>query len=236
MKELIMKTPIVSVVLRIRSALNRFLYPKDKYFLATRDLRPISSKFGYQRGTPIDRYWIEDFIETNKRYITGSVLEITDPSYTLRYGSNVTKSDVLDIDIKNKKANIHGDLRDLKKVIKDSTYDCIILTHVLGLVDDYQSAIKECRRILKPGGVILYTGSCIGAILGEEVFWRFNPNSVKFIFEKYFKPKSLFIKNYGNALAGQCFLIGMAQEDLTKRELDYVDDRFPCSVGAVVIK
>lgn len=220
---------ILTQIRKIRGSINRHIVP--------RRLKPLSTKFGYDRGTPIDRYWIEDFLNRNRSYIKGRVLEITDDAYTVRFGEQRVKiSDVLDIDTSNNKANIHGDLRNLKNIIKDNTYDCIILTHVLGLIDDYGAAIKEMKRILKPGGVIIYTGSCLGPILGEKVFWRFTPNSVRYIFEKEFKPKSIYLTAYGNVLAGQGFWVGMAQEDLTNKELSYRDEKFPCVVAAVIKK
>ena len=205
--------------------------------MAKKSLRPLSSKFGFDRGKPIDRYWIEEFLDKNQNAIRGRVLEVTDPLYTKRYGGNrVTKSDVLDINTSNKLANIHGDLRNLKKVINDNIYDCIILTHVLGLVDDYPAAISEIRRILKPDGVLLFTGSCLGPILGEEVYWRFTPYSTKYIFDKHFSPKYIEVASYGNVLAGQSFWVGMAQEDLSKDQLELYDKRYPCIVSAIVIK
>jgi SAM-dependent methyltransferase len=228
---------MIKILLYIRALINRFLFPANSYYKATKTLKPASTKFGFDRGTPIDRFWIEDFLENNKKHIKGTVLEITDPAYTKKYGGKkVKRSDVLDIDSSNKKANINGDLRNLKAIIKDNTYDCVILTHVLGLIDDYASAIIEIKRILKPNGVLLYTGSCLGPILGEKVYWRFTPNSVKYIFETHFKPSRLKIETYGNVLTGQAFWVGMAQEDLTKYELGYNDPRFPCAVSAIVKK
>ncbi len=229
---------ILKIIFKVRATLNRILRPGNTYYLAKRDVNPISGKFGFDRGKPIDRYYIEMFMESRKEYVKGRVLEITDPEYSLRYGGKrIKKTDVLDINPKNKKANIHGDLRNLKGKIKNATYDTIILTHVLGLIDDYGAVLMECSRILKPGGRLLFTGSCLGPILeNNDVYWRFTPNSLKYIFEKYFQPSSLDIKSYGNALAGQAFYVGMAQEDLTKKELSFEDKRFPLIVSAVAIK
>jgi len=88
-------------ILKIRSLLNRHLSHNKGYFLATRSLKPISRKFGFDRGTPIDRYWINKFIEENSQYIKGNVLEIGDSRYTKEFGKSVINSDVLDIDKKN---------------------------------------------------------------------------------------------------------------------------------------
>lgn len=225
-------------LLFLRGFLNRIFNPSAKYFLATRSLEPLSSKFGFDRGVPIDRFWIEAFLEENHDFIHGRCLEVADASYINKFGgSRVSCSDVLDIDPNNKLANIHGDLRNLKSQIKPNTYDCIILTHVLGLIDDYLAALSECRRILKPGGALIFTGSCLGPILGrEKVYWRFTPYSIRFVLEKLFRADRIKIKVYGNVLAGQCFWVGMAQQELNEEELKFYDFRYPCVVGAVAFK
>lgn len=219
---------MINLLKYIRSTFTRWFIPAN--------LKPLSHKFGFDRGTPIDRYWIELFLSQNSSSVRGRVLEITDAKYTHKFGGNkVTRGDVLDINPKNKKATIHGDLRSLKQ-IKNNTYDCIVLTHVLGLIDDVHAAAAECARILKPGGVLLFTSSCLGPILKEKVYWRFTPHSVKYIFCPHFKSKNMDIKTYGNVLAGQAFWVGMAQEDLTPGELSYTDLRFPVIISMRAIK
>ncbi|TIX96711.1 MAG: hypothetical protein E5V18_27200, partial [Mesorhizobium sp.] len=44
---------------------------------------PMSRSFGYDRGKPIDRYYIENFLQLNAADIHGRVLEIGDNSYTM---------------------------------------------------------------------------------------------------------------------------------------------------------
>src|SRR6185503_1474005 len=51
-----------------------------------RRLRPVSRTFGYDRGLPVDRYYIESFLERNRRDIDGRTLEIGDDEYTRRFG------------------------------------------------------------------------------------------------------------------------------------------------------
>lgn len=222
---------MLKIILTIRAWVNRKLFPASHYRLA-----PISSKFGFDRGTPIDRFWIDKFMDENKLYVKRRIMEITDSAYTVKYGEDrVVQSDILDINPKNKKANIHGDLRHLYS-IKSNTYDCVILTHVLGLIDDIHSAASECYRILKPGGVLLFTSSCLGPVLGEQVYWRFTANSIHFLFGKYFKSNQMQIKTFGNAMSGQCFWVGMSQEDMDLKSLEYNDVRFPCIVTMRAIK
>src|SRR6185503_10982321 len=47
-----------------------------------RRLTPISRVFGFDRGTPVDRYYIENFLADNASDIRGRVLEVGDDSYT----------------------------------------------------------------------------------------------------------------------------------------------------------
>jgi hypothetical protein len=53
---------------------------------------------GFDRGLPIDRYYIERFLQTHSADIRRHVLEVGDNAYTRRFGGNrVTKSDVINL-------------------------------------------------------------------------------------------------------------------------------------------
>lgn len=222
---------LITVLRVIRAKFNRTLFPFKGYWMATRSLKPISTKFGYDRGNPIDRFWIEDFLNKNKTLIFGHCLEVTDSAYLTKFGEDkIGQIDVLDLNKTNKNATIYGDLRDLKDVINSNVYDCIILTHVLGLIDDIESAISEIHRILKPGGTVLVTSSCISPTYDSTNYWRFTSQGATYLFSKFFDKSDFEVSTYGNALTGQCFWLGISQEDLTKEELEYNDPQFPCVI------
>lgn len=223
-----MKKTLITFLKAIRRAFVLFMYPR---------LQPLSTKHGYDRGTPIDRFWIEKFLSLHKETIQGVVLEITDNQYTEKFGGKkVVRSDVLDINRKNKNATIYGDLRNLKDTIKNNTYDCVILTHVLGMIDQYDAALSELYRILKPGGVLLFTSATMAPAYNPETnFWRFTAAGAKYIFAKQFG-SNVLVQTYGNVLAGRAFWAGMAQEELKREELEYNDPRFPVIVAARAIK
>ena len=64
--------------------------------------QPICANFGYSRGSPVDRHYIESFIASHSEDVSGRVLEIKDAGYTRRFGgSRVERSDVLDINTAN---------------------------------------------------------------------------------------------------------------------------------------
>lgn len=229
---------IIKIILSARARIVRYIKPKKYYWIATKSLSPISTKYGFDRGTPIDRYWIEDFLKKNKKFIKGRCLEITDSTYSRKFGgSKIKKIDVLDINRKNRKANVYGDLRNLKDKISDNTYDCIILTHVLGLIDEVDKAVSECERILKPGGTILATSSSFSPVIDiKKNYWSFKPAGFEYLFSKHFKKNTIHVRSYGNVLAGQCFWVGMAQEEISRKALKFNDTRFPCIVAARVQK
>ena len=49
-------------------------------------MRPLSTDFGFSRGTPIDRYYIEQFLQAHSADIRGDTLEVGDDSYSRRFG------------------------------------------------------------------------------------------------------------------------------------------------------
>jgi hypothetical protein len=80
-------------------------------FGSLRRLSPISRLWGYDRGCPVDRYYIENFLSRQAASIRGRVLEIGDNTYTRRFGAGrVTHSDVLHVKEGNPQATIIGDL------------------------------------------------------------------------------------------------------------------------------
>jgi SAM-dependent methyltransferase len=215
----------------------RSIKPKWFYFISP-TTKPISNRYGLERGKPIDRPFIEDFLQENSKLIHGKCLELLNNNYTLQYGTGVTSSDILDIDTTNTKATIRGDLRDLSGKINDNTYDCIILTQVLQFIDDIDAALSECKRILKPGGHLLITVpamsriDCVAGVEGD--FWRFTKASLSYILQKTFRVIS--INSLGNAKIGMGFWIGLSQQDIPKRYYRVQDENFPVLITAVAQK
>lgn len=235
-----LKNVVINVLRVVRRILVKVIWPKSGYFLfpsPKRNVKPISTKYGFDRGKPIDRYFIESFMDENKDLIKGACLEITDPAYIKKFGGEkVTKADALDINKNNPNATIYGDLRNLPEVASNS-YDCLIITQTFVMIDDYESAIKECYRILKPGGYVLVTMPSLGPVWNiDNHYWRWTRASGEYVFRKYFKNDLLEVKTYGNALAGQCFWVGLSLDEISKEELDYNDPFFPIIVGVKVRK
>lgn len=54
---------------------------------AAHGLAPLSEHWGRDRGTPLDRLYIKAFLAAHARDIRGDVLEVTDATYTKRFGT-----------------------------------------------------------------------------------------------------------------------------------------------------
>src|SRR5204863_9181660 len=83
-------------------------------FGSLRRVTPISDTFGYDRGLPIDRYYIELFLQEHSGTIRGNVLEVGDSTYTTQLVSDETaeRVDILDVGEANRRASIVVDLHE----------------------------------------------------------------------------------------------------------------------------
>ena len=131
--------------------------------------RPINDNWGFERGMPIDRYYIGQFLERNVGHIRGRVLEVAGNEYTEKYGGDsVEKSDILHPAEGNPRATIIADLAEPSQVT-DELFDCVICTQTLQLIFDVKTAITSLYRFLKPGGVLLMTVPGISQICREDM-------------------------------------------------------------------
>jgi SAM-dependent methyltransferase len=200
---------------------------------------PLSDIWGHDRGTPVDRYYIEQFLARRREDIRGRVLEIKDNGYTKRYGAGVDRSDVLDIDPSNPAATIVTDLAAADAIPSDS-FDCVILTQTLQYIYDVHNAVTHLHRILRSGGVLLATVPGISRIdnlaPGLSDYWRFTAAGCTTVFGHVFDTGHLTVRPYGNVFTAIAFLTGIAQEELSPRDLDVHDDRFPVIIAVRAVK
>ncbi len=224
----------------VRQQTEQVATPKEVSFGTLRQVTPISRDWGFDRGLPIDRYYIENFLARYADNIRGRVLEIGDNSYTLRFGCDrVTKSDVLHVEEGNPKATIVADLTSASH-ISSEIFDCILLIQTLQHIYDVRAAIRTIHRILKPGGVLLATFPGISQTYdhtwGGCWYWNFTTLSARRLFEEVFPAADVEIYAQGNVLASISFLHGLAAEELQKEELDYNDPGYQMLITVRAVK
>ena len=188
-----------------------------------RRTRPVASDFGYARGGPVDRYYIESFLERHDTDVRGRVLEVGDDAYTRRFGGDrVERADVLHIDNVGG-STYSGDISE-GSFLPDDTFDCIILTQTLHLVYDFPAALRTIRRILRPGGVLLLTVPGISNMdsgeWGSSWYYSFTHLALQRMAEESLPGFDVEITSYGNVLAAVGFLHGLSVNELTRAELD----------------
>lgn len=210
-------------------------------FGSLRRVTPFSREFGYDRGLPIDRYYIEKFLSLYQEDVRGSVLEIADNYYTNKFGGNqVLQSDVLHVALGAENATIIADLTRADSIPSNS-FDCIIITQTLQMIYDVSAALRTLYRILKPGGVLIATVPGISPISRYDMdrwgyYWSFTSLSAKRLLGKFFPENYIEIHTYGNVLTATAFLYGMASEELRLEEMDFRDPDYEVIVAIRAIK
>jgi SAM-dependent methyltransferase len=230
----VLPRPVINFGKSLRGS-NR--HPRPPGYVRFGDLRrlePLSRCYGFDRGRPIDRYYIEKFLESQSACIRGAVLEIGENTYTLRYGKDVKTSDVLHVTEGTEGATYIDDLTD-GTTLPSNAFDCVIVTQTLHLIYDMKAALQTLYRILKPGGVLLCTVPGITQISDEEWndtwYWSLSASAARRLFKDVFPPDAVSVEAFGNVLSAMAFLQGMADSELTHEELDFFDPEYPVTVA-----
>jgi SAM-dependent methyltransferase len=224
-------------------------------FGSLRTTVPFSRSFGFERGQPIDRFYIERFLRRQSGvgdYVTGDirgrVLEIGESVYARRFGGwdpdrptgPVTSVDVLDPSPGHPEATVVADLADAPHLPSDA-YDCIICTQTLLLIYDVRAAMRTLHRILAPGGVLLLTVPGISQICQPDMalwgdHWRFTSLGVRRLAEEAFAAHDVTVETHGNVLAAAAFLYGLAASELRREELEAHDPDYQLLITLRAVK
>jgi SAM-dependent methyltransferase len=193
---------------------------------------PFSSVYGWDRGLPVDRFYIDAFMAQNQHLVTGSVLEVRSPLYARRYGAP-EEITVLDIDRENREATLVADLN-VPDSLPASAFDCVILTQTLQYTRP-AVALRNVNRSLRPGGAALVTVPCLGRIDPEAAsvdYWRWTPQGLRQTCEE--AGVHATVRGHGNSLAAAACMLGVAAEEIPAGRLANEDPAFPVVACAVI--
>jgi glycosyltransferase involved in cell wall biosynthesis len=191
---------------------------------------PISPDFGFDRGTPVDRYYVEAFLAAHSRDIRGRALEVGDDSYCRKLGTGIVRQDVLHVAADNPAATIVGDLS-VPGLLPEKAFDCLVVTQTLQFIYDMHAALAEMHRALKPGGILLLTCPGISQVdrgkWGASWFWSITRPAAERMFGDVFGAANVAVEARGNVYAAVCFLQGLALEEVDAAKLEVLDASYP---------
>jgi hypothetical protein len=200
---------------------------------------PRSRLFGTERGTAIDRRYIERFLDARRSRVRGRVLEVAESRYGPRLGGPDARYEVLHVEAGHPGASVVGDLT-RPETLPGERFDCFICTQTFNFVYDLPACVRGAAHLLRPGGVLLATVAGISQISRYDMdrwgdYWRFTSASCQRLFATAFA--TVEVATFGNVLAAKALLDGLAVEDLPRPELlDRVDPDYQVVLGIEAIK
>ncbi len=215
--------------------LYRCTHPVDpSAFLISRT--PVSSVFGFDRGTPIDRYYIDLFLhsESVKIPVAKNTLEVEENTYSRKFFPD-GRHDILHYD--------EGmDLTDTTTLPQEQ-YDVFICTQVFNFIYDVKAAIRGAHYLLSNGGTLLATVAAqISPVSQYDMerwghYWGFTTLGIQKLVEETFGCGAVKVVSLGNAMAATAFVQGLSVEDLPDATLlDVNDPNYAITVGVVAKK
>lgn len=224
----------------LRTVMRRTPSPGRVRMGSLRRVAPLSREFGFDRGLPVDRFYIEAFLADNADLIGGRVLEVGDAEYTHRFGgTRVTKSDVLNIAPGEPSTTFVGDLADAPG-LPSAAFDCIVLTQTLHLIYDMPAAVRTLHRVLRPRGILLLTVPGISQTSNDQWsrtwYWSLTPLAADRLFSEVFGGDCVEVSSAGNVLSSVAFLHGLAAHELSPSELDVRDGTYPLVVTVRAVR
>ncbi|MGH7895325.1 MAG: glycosyltransferase, partial [Candidatus Binatia bacterium] len=197
-------------------------------FGSLRRKAPVSRRRGADRGTTIDRHYVEAFFGRYADDVQGDVLQVGDVGAS--HGHGVTGHTTLALD---------DTTRFRLSQLPEGRFDCVVVGHALDRVYDVRPFVKALYRVLKPGGVLLATLPGVGNVGPDTVhdtYWCFTRLSAQTLFEETFPTSKLAVEPCGNVLAATAALHGLAAEELRPRELEHRDATYAVVLGVRAVK
>ena len=197
------------------------------------DVAPLSYAWGADRGVPVHRLHLEQFLARHASDIRGRCLEFQEGRYATRFGgAAVGRLDILHLDNSNPNATIVADIT-APNNIPDGTFDCIVCTHVLHSIFHLERAVAGLHRILAPSGVLLIAVPQISMCDRRfDELWRFTAAGLKRLLSTVFAPDEVSVSAFGNSFTSAGELRGMVASEFPEDLLAYHDERFAAEICA----
>lgn len=200
----------------------------------------IDEDWGYRRGTPIGRVYIDKFLEKYKQHIRGDIMEVAETTYSERFSVKEDTSSYTAIHIDGADGCRRANLETAEGLIEDE-FDTMIITQTLAYIYDLKAVVKNIYKSLKKNGYCMITVTDIGHMGCLEAdlygsYWGFHSDGIKRLFIETFGEGNVTVEKYGNIKTVAAQLYGLAAEDIEKECLEWNDARYPMIIGVVAHK
>ena len=200
----------------------------------------IGSDWGYRRGTPVGRVYIDMFLNKYRECIRGDIMEVAETTYSERFCQKNDTTSFTAIHVEKKEGCRQANLETGEGFYKEE-FDTMIITQTLAYIYNLNEVINTIYRSLKQGGHCFVTVTDIGHMGSIETekygaFWGFHRAGIAKLFTEVFGENNVMIESYGNLKTVVAQLYGICAEDLDKKIINKKDDRYPMIIGIVARK
>lgn len=205
-----------------------------------RRLEPYSPSFGFDRGTPIDRFYMARFFSQHTDAFRGTAGEVADSTFLDKFGRDqISERFIIDIDPTNTDATMVADVS-TPGSLPTARFDCLVIAQTLQYVANPEQAVEHCFEAVRPGGALFLVVPALTQHDAHEPlegdYWRFWPAGVVHMLRRACPGAVHTVAGYGNLVTAIAFLQGLSAEELTDQELAHQDPRYPIVICARVDK
>ena len=185
----------------------------------------VANDFGFNRGSPVDRFYIDKFFAKNSQIVTGKCLEFGDTSYIVKYGKLVSKKVTFNYcDVSSMAGDeLMGDISNIDS-LPSGLFDCILCVNVLNFIYDTPSALLGLKKLLNSSGRIILTVAGPSAHISRYDmdrwgdYWRMTDKALMNLVQDagFHVEKS---ETFGNPYSCSAQLNGLSVEDLIEEKI-----------------
>ena len=114
-----------------------------------RRLKPFSNNFGWERGTPVDRYYVDRFFERHRGEDFRRCSRDRSQHSTSRFGHDLRTVHSFDIEPKPG-TTFACDLAHSENVLESEAYNCVLLPCSLLFFRELDLCLRNTLRVLRP--------------------------------------------------------------------------------------
>jgi hypothetical protein len=188
----------------------------------------VSRVFGLDRGSSIDRYWIESFLARHSSDAAGSALEVGGTGYITRFFPRQRPHHLELADDGTPNCVV----RDLEAgpPAAAGAFDTFVATQVFNFIYETRAALRSAAALLNPGGVMLGSVGGITQVSRYDAdrwghYYSFTVQSWERLLREAFD--EVHVEVFGNVDSACAFLNGLCAEEVDRAVLDHHDPDYP---------